>query len=321
MKYSTHKSKDDFYRSKAKYFKGLAKMKRITACVHLEGDSDKHFWKYIFHKYYPKGKFFFLSYSKLETKNKISGVEHCLRYVPYLSGNFFICIDSDYRYLTKIRKVEVENFILQTYTYSIENHYCYSKHLNNVCYKYSGIENNLFDFDKFYKDYSKIIYELFIWHIVILANGLRGITKMKFNEILTNFPRISIKNNGELMLSNLKTRVQKKINTLKDKHPDIIISDYFKYYSKMGLRPYNTYLYVRGHNIYDFTIKLGTTCGKALREIKKAQYDGNDIDEYFKSLPSFENALLESLANSSYMHLSKIEKDVEYYIKFLKEIR
>lgn len=320
MNHASNSDKAKFYKSKANYFKGVAKMRRLTACVHLEGESDKPFWSKIFKQYFPEGKFFFLSYSKAMNHQRVSGVEHCLKYTPYLSSNFFICIDSDYRYITKIREVAIKNYIFQTYTYSIENHYCFAKHIREACYNSSGIENTIFDFEKFLKEYSRIIYKLYIWHIYLLKSNKLGLPKQKFNETLTNFPRLSLENDGELMLKNLRERVDRKIEKLEARHPDIDISEQFKPFHKLGLRPENTYLYIRGHNIYDFIIHLGKMCSRELRDIKKEQVklSPKAIDKFFRNLPSFENALIGSLARSSYPEISKISKDINYYKKRLQ---
>lgn len=316
MSITSNEQRAEFYRNKANYFKGVARMRRLTACVHLEGESDKPFWEKIFKNHFPEGRFFFLSYSKRENK-KISGVEHCLKFAPYLSAEFFICIDSDYRYITKIKEVAIENHIFQTYTYSIENHYCFAKHISEACLKSSGVENNIFNFEKFLEEYSKIIYELYVWHIYLLKNNMQGISKLKFNETLTNFPRLSIENNGEIMLNNLTDRVGKKLNKLRTRYPDIDISQQYNKFSRLGLQPENTYLYIRGHNIYDFIIRLGKICSRELRDVKKDELKSIplEVDKFFRSLPSFEYALLDSLGISSYPEISKILNDINYYVK------
>ncbi len=307
--------KEAFLEQKAEYFKGVARMRRLTACVHLEGDTDKDFWEKVFKKNYPEGKFFFLSYSKNRENRKISGVAHCLKYIPYLDRNFFICIDSDYRYLEEERDINIDNYIFQTYTYSIENHYCYANFLNSVCEKSSGRKNDIFDFKKFFKTYSNIIYELFIWHLFLEKRKMSGINKLKFNETLSNFPKLSLENNGELMLRNLKERVRLKINKLRKQYPNVEIKNHFAYYKKFGLNSSNTYLFVRGHNIYDFVVQLGRLCTRELREIKKAElgFDDERIDKLFSTLPNYEKALLDSLHTNGYSQMDKIGRDIKRF--------
>ena len=146
---------------------------------------------------------------------------------------------------------------------------------------------------------------------------------MKFNETLTNFPRVTIEDNGELMLRSLRDRVNKKLAVLRDKHPDVDISDYYEHFSKLGLYPHNAYLFVRGHNIYDFTIKLGRNCCRHLREMhsEQSKLTAEDIETYYDELPTFEDALMASLGQTSYPQLAEVFQDAEYFSKYLKNIR
>lgn len=305
-------SKEDFYKSKAAYFEGVAIMRRITACVHLEGESDKYFWERVLKKYFPEGKFFFLSYSKNASQNRISGVEHCLKYRKYLSRRFFICIDSDYRYLLGAKHLDASGFVLQTYTYAIENHYCYSRILSRVCSEATGEECDLFDFRKFYTDYSNIIYPLFIWHLYLLRNTLPGMSKLKFNALLGNFPRIDLRDNGELMLRSLRERVKAKLLKLERMYPGIDIRRFYKDYKPYGLTKDTAYLFVRGHNIYDLTINIGRSCNRELLNRKRESLvrDGFDDRRVYENTVSFEQQLLNLFPQKGYSQMERIARDV-----------
>lgn len=308
-------SKEDFYRSKAEYFEGVAVMRRLTACVHLEGESDKHFWSQVFKRYFPDCKFFFLSYSKLSGDKRVSGVDHCLKYAPYLSKRFFICIDSDYRYLLGEHKINIKNFIFQTYTYSIENHYCFSKNLEKVCHQSTGYNYGIFDFKIFFKNYSNIIHRLFIWHLYLIENQLPGLSKLKFNNLLDSFPKINLENNGQEMLHYFKDLVDRRVQKIEDNYPSVDIEEYIKFYKTIGLNCDNTYLYVRGHNIYELVISIGRSCNRELLNIKKseAELHGVEIERIFENSTSFEKQLIDNLPLKGYKEVDKLIKDIEFF--------
>ena len=101
----------------------------IIASVHLENREDELFWDTLLQSHRP-GKYNYIYESRI-AKNSIpaSGVNQCLRYKPYLSKTFFVCIDSDLRYLLQEPEIDARHYILQTYTYSWENHYCFAEQI------------------------------------------------------------------------------------------------------------------------------------------------------------------------------------------------
>jgi hypothetical protein len=140
-------SDSNFYRKWAKWYTNQTYLKRIDAVVHVEGETDKSFWQKV------------LSHAGLRVRpvagsdnleDQTSGKKQCLKYLPYLNPRFFVCVDSDYDYL---KKQQPENFskffVLQTYTYAIENHYLASN---------AGLQN-------FLQKYANIIYPAFLSHL------------------------------------------------------------------------------------------------------------------------------------------------------------
>lgn len=121
-----------FYESAAKRFKAELRMRGGTAAVHLENKNDEVFWGKILHEAYPKGRFRFISSSRSISGNMTSGCTQCLQYRDFLDKHFWIAIDSDYRYLSEEPDIDAKHFILQTYTYSFENHFCYWKNCQRV---------------------------------------------------------------------------------------------------------------------------------------------------------------------------------------------
>ena len=145
----------------------------------------------------------------------------CLKYVKYLNPKFFICIDSDYRYLLQEQGIDVKHYIFQTYTYSFENHHCYDKGLNELCYRITTLPNNVFDFHQFLKEYSNIVYKLFLWHLYFLVADPKRFSIADFNELIS-FQwqrRPDIRQNGRHELNKLKGRIEQKLAQLREELP------------------------------------------------------------------------------------------------------
>ena len=108
----------NIYKSQAEYWKNLPIIDRsIKACVHLEDEEDIFFWDTILQKC-DAGKYHYIPYSKSKEGYDTHGCEQCLKFLPFLSDTFFICIDSDYRYLLQQPNIDAKHYVLQTYTYS-----------------------------------------------------------------------------------------------------------------------------------------------------------------------------------------------------------
>ena len=81
----------------ARYYRNLPLRDRnIKAVVHLENAEDAIFWNHQLQNVYP-ALYRFLAYSKNNGGTDSCGCEQCLRFKPYLTKHFFICIDSDLR--------------------------------------------------------------------------------------------------------------------------------------------------------------------------------------------------------------------------------
>ena len=113
----------DWIKKQAMLYRNLSFTNRYQAIVHLEDKEDEMFWDYQLQSVKP-GRFRYLYYSKNNNGTDTRGCEQCLRFRPYLTDRFFICIDSDLRLLKGEEGLTADNHIAQTYTYSWENHLC-----------------------------------------------------------------------------------------------------------------------------------------------------------------------------------------------------
>jgi hypothetical protein len=139
--------KPEFFRQWANYYTNLSCLKRTAAVAFVEGKDDKPFWKKVFAH---AGLQVLLFCGLDNAENKATGKQHCLKFLPYLNKRFILCIDSDYDYIKQRRPgYNAQKFVLQTYTYAIENHYLASNS----------------DAQEFLKQYSNIIHNAFLAHL------------------------------------------------------------------------------------------------------------------------------------------------------------
>lgn len=307
--------KDIHFANAAKRFAMDAKMFKCRAAVHVENKDDIFFWGAVLKHFRPNDRFHFVAGSRNEFGHETSGVTQCLKYFDYLSKDFFICIDSDYRYLMHERNINVDHYILQTYTYSFENHHCYADGLDDVCSRVTHLKNNVFNFRKFLKEYSNIIYDLFIWHLYFLNSDPSRFTKYELTSYITlNVckPHPLIAANASRPLDELRMRVDKKTGYFGRKHPNADLENIRRKYEARGLTPDTVYFFVRGHNLYDM---INCICKDVCKAILRLEKNGRKasremITELYRNRNSVDLQLRQNIKYGAYYAIKKIEQDI-----------
>lgn len=303
------------FESKANYYASLANGTVFKASVHLEDSVDLIFWKPLLHYIFPLEKFNFIYESESFLGNITRGCDQCLKYKDYLSKQFFICIDSDYRYLLQEAGISASNYIFQTYTYSIENHLCYTSKLNAIPEKCTGIVNTIFDFEAFLLAYSQAVYEAYIWHLYFLKTGdYVTFSKDMFIHILSlnGMSGFSIDHNGQAIINELTSRCIAKVTELNAAHPHVNFAAEESYFSTLGLIRNNAYLYVRGHNLFDLVVKIGNDVCNKLLELEKAHLStGQEIAELYAKATPFQRELERVIVFEGYGEMEKIKDDID----------
>lgn len=246
----------DIYRDQANYWKNYLLIDRsIKACVHLEGEDDIFFWKTMLQKY-NAGKYRYITYSKSKKENETRGCEQCLRFLPFLSETFFICIDSDYRYLLQQPDIDAQHHVLQTYTYSWENHFCEKQTLENNC-KTAGPVSD-FEFSSFLSELSHIVHRPLLILLHSKRSNDKEIAEKEFNACLPKQCRvIELEDNGKALLANISDLFTKLLDKHKTYIEKINLDEERKRYSALGLTKDNAYLHIRGHNIFELLEYIG----------------------------------------------------------------
>lgn len=295
-----------FFESAAKRFKAELRLYGAAAAIHIENKNDEVFWGKMLKYAYPNGKFRFISASRAFSGAITSGCTQCLQYKPFLDRHLWIAIDSDYRYLSLEPDIDVHHYILQTYTYSFENHFCYWKNAQRALNDSTrGIEvgTEFFDWKKFLTDYSNIVYPLLVWQLFLADVNSEAFPQAVFHRLLSLplFARIN-QNNGDPILQLLKQRAHKLITHLRNTYPDAELEPYQDRCTALGLFRDNAYLFVRGHQLYDLMCFMGRKMrGQALQE-------GEDPSVILEK--GFESHLLEALCFDEYDEIRKIVEDI-----------
>ena len=259
---------------------------RYQAVVHLEDKEDEYFWDYQLQSVKP-GRYRYLYYSKSDKGTDSRGCEQCLRFRPYLTDRFFICIDSDLRLLRGEQGLVAANHIAQTYTYSWENHLCEAAHLSERQYK--AISDSDFDLQAFLYSFSKIVYKPLLYLIQYGAdsstNQLWNVSK--FNACIPLQPsRSDLADNGAGYLAKVKENFNKALATLPSEVKTV-----------EPLTEENAYLHMQGHQLYKLVMHIGSML-----------CSGTGIA--FKT-----DVLDKGLHTNGYEEMESLQSDLQYILK------
>ena len=297
----TDAEKHRFYELAARRYKAECRVRGWTAVIHIENRNDEVFWGKVLHHVYPEGKFHFIAASRSVNGNLTAGCTQALKYREFLDSRFWIAIDSDYRYLSGEANLDARHFILQTYTYSFENHFCYAacaqRALNDAC---GGIATG-FDFGAFLDAYSRAVYPLFVWLLYLDATAPGVFPHNVFHRLLSlPIGGRSLENNGASVIQVL--RAHKMVRHFRRFYPDADMTWFEARAASLGLRPTTAYLYVRGHQLYDCVNEQGRKVQNTVRRGVNGKLLGGK---------SFEHYLTSQLCFGEYDELRRVEADVK----------
>lgn len=282
--------KDAFYEKAAKGLAASTTLYGVDSVIHVEDKDDIWFWQQFLPKY-RSGRYKFLPATTNERGNRTTGCTQCLKYRKFLSQKFFICIDSDLRYLQE-EGLLAENGVLQTYTYSWENHCAFASKLQQSFDECTHNQVN-FDFIRFLHHYSEIVYKPFLLMLYQEREKLTDFNRDKMKQCISlQYKQGDELNNGSQFLERLSASLAEA--TKKDTI-DNCGFDYEKesaFYATKGVQESNAYLYVRGHCLYNSLISIGT---------KLCECIGADFEQ---------NILKSILAFEQYEEISKIKTDI-----------
>lgn len=295
-----------------------------TIMVYVENEDDIPFWRNILEKYAPQLNFEI----SFPFQNLERGKHKMLKQIQ--AGKYLLlCVDSDYDYLlqnaTKTSQLINNNpYIFQTYTYSTENYKCYAESLKTVYVSASLNDEELFDFNAFLKLYSKIIYELFLYSYFYYKTDNHCFSILEFSETIKIRKKVDINEQGKTAIEALITSVNNQITALKTINSEVDINSIAKELENLGVNQDNTYLFVKGHIIYDNVVLMflkpldNLLKNKKLQEFKASTSDksilSNKINQYKKEITPIEYALRLNTNYDSCFLMRKIEEDIKFFV-------
>ncbi len=230
--------------------------------VYIENEEDERFWRFILENAKSDIKIKFdAQFKEKDSDNIGQGKNELYKFKDVIknhNGEALICFDSDFDYINNFNDINNNPYIIQTYTYSVENYTCSPYSLNLT-------KNNLliksdFDFKDFYSKLSKLLDELIIFNIL-----LKDIENNNIKKIFTTyFQKVDKFRNLEefkslLDLDDLKEIINNEIRRIKKEHP-YNEEDYKKLKEKIisDNLIYNTQLlmHFNGHVVFNIMYKI-----------------------------------------------------------------
>lgn len=244
------------------------------------------------------------------------------------------CVDADYDYLMQgatLTSAEVCNnpYIFHTYVYAIENFQCYAPGLQNVCVMATLNDHHIFDFEAFLRNYSVIIWPLFVWNIWCYRYGTyKQFSMLDFYHIV-QLQQLNFYH-PEQTLEHLRHLVNAKINRLQKQFPQgrTTYKPLREELLQLGLTPETTYLYMRGHDLFDGIASplLSIVCEQLRREREReirhlAEHSvqmQNELSAYQNATGSIEEMLRKHTSFTDCPQYKRIQNDVRRLIAQLE---
>lgn len=299
--------------------------KRNRVMVYVEGYDDIPFWRAIFDEFETPDRQFEISTPARSDLAK--GKKVVLQFAAQAGRSLILCVDSDFDYLfgehsAQSRMVNHTPYLLQTYTYAIENYQCYPPSLHSVCVRATKKDTHIFDFEEFMAEYSQTIYPVFVWYAYAARVDRPTIfTLADFrNTVKINF--VNVEDNGEDTLVWLGKQVTKRLKFLRAKHQKRLpeVEKFEAYLRERGVVPEETHLYMQGHALLDNVVSplVGTVCN-ALRKIAVGEILGssrkglplnNELSSYNNSLADADELLKTNTGFRSCPLFAKLRSDL-----------
>lgn len=316
------------YVSAANRLQGKKSRRRIVAYV--ESYDDVLFWRMVLSQFEDETRYFEVMLPTRSNLNK-GKKQALLALMKQGAGrNMIACVDADYDYLIQGDTYQSDfllgnPYVVHTYVYAIENYQCYAPSLHNVCVMATLNDHVLFDFVRFLTEYSRAIFPLFVWSVMLYRRReYSHFTITDFNTVVTiKHARMELMGDA---VEKVRHKAFVKVRELQRKMPGMK-EEYLKTKDSilsLGVTPETTYLYVQGHHLFDNVVAptMQTVCDELRRErereIKcKAQHAlqmQNELSAYTKAQSDIASMLKKNQGYTCSAPYKRMIADIERMI-------
>lgn len=294
--------------------------------VYVEGWEDIAFWRSIFDDFETPGsrKYEVMTPSR---NDLAKGKKVVLGFVDRAGKNLILCVDSDFDYLfgeqtCQSRTVNNSPFVVQTYTYAIENLLCLPSSLGSLATKITKNDTPVFDFEEFFKRYSTTIYQLFLWYIYASRIDRPNLFTLSEFRNMVRINYIVVEDNGESTIEWLEKRITFRLNQLRKKHTTYIndIKEFEKTLISKGVKPDLTHLFMQGHTLLDNVVKIvmQSVCNylrqNSVSKINASRSEPltkrNEMGAYNNSLRDIDSVIADNVLYKRTEHYEKIKSKI-----------
>jgi len=268
------------------------------------------------------------------TKGKKSALRSCIEHRG-LGKNLIACVDSDYDWLLQgttqtSREIISSPYVIQTYTYAIENYQCWSGSLHQICVQCTLNDHRLIDFPAFMELYSKAVFPLFVWNVWFYRKKLHNQFSMQDLNIDIRLKSVDVRKPQGAIIG-VQDRVAHKVKWLENHYPEAIpeVTALRQELISMGVTENNTYLFLQGHHLIENVImKLLMPVCTALRQEREAEISRyavhnqqyrNEISAYQHSQMGLAEAIRKNTHYRGCELYERMRNDIREFLSMLPE--
>jgi hypothetical protein len=309
---------------------------RQKIVAYVESYADISFWRMVLDEFEDETRYFEIMLPSRSSLGKGKKLALMNQLGSHLGNYMIACVDADYDYLMQgvtptSRMVNNHPYVFHTYAYAIENYLCYAGSLHQVCVMATLNDRQLVDLEEFMKQFSLIIWPLFVWSVWMYRNDkYREFTLTEFGNHVS-FSDINVYH-PENTLEYVKKKVNRKIAWLQRQYPQAK-KDYESLKQEiigLGVTPETTYLYIQGHTLFDNVITplLEPICTmlrrEREREIKElADHDTQRQNEwscYMHSQTPVEESLRKNINFKDAPPYVYLQRDLQQFIDGMNRV-
>lgn len=288
---------------------------RVT--VEVEDTIDKDFWSDLLGELCPEKDFHFDPYHTILNEDGTSertgkGKSQIIKASSCFNAWHIGCVDSDYDwvlsdYTIAGKAISSSKYLLQTYTYSIENLLCLSTTVSDFCNDNTEETTN-FNFVDYLTRLSKAVYPLLVWSTYLCSKDNQDFTQTAWHDVLINSDK-----EAEASLTQIEAKAKAKIEEFNKRYAnEISDKEDFERLNicNKNITEEDAYLYVRGHELFD--LLLYSVLNPIFTNLRSNHYDklrNSKMDENLRSLTlqnySKKNKSVKNLLKKNYRYKNR----------------